>query len=143
MRKDMAKVITERPRRGSSIPSKKTRLRIHRYDPENEYEALPKRIPATRHLDWCDSEVKGFRDLLSPLRRFLRKNVGRPWNKVYSEIMQQLDVRKTMDRHLIEHVKLEVELNCFIGKDGEVYQPCYGPVEGLYVHPKTRLLSWQ
>jgi hypothetical protein len=57
--------------------------------------------------------------------------------------MQQLDVRKTMDRHLIEHVKLEVELNCFIGKDGEVYRPGYRPVKGLYVHPKTGLLSWQ
>lgn len=145
MREDMSKVVIERPRYGHSRPSMKTGLRITRYDPEDEYEDSPQRMPASRNRQ--KGGGKSFSDLLGPLRRYLRSNVGRPWDKVYSEMKQHLDSRKTTGRHIFEHVEREVALDCYIGKDGKVYQHSRSwqsyPVEGLYVHPRTKLLCWK
>jgi hypothetical protein len=73
MRSDMAKVVTERPRRGHGNPSKKwgRRLRKNEYDAEDHG---PRRAPiARRHqYGW---NAKEFSDLLGPLRRYLRKQV--------------------------------------------------------------------
>jgi hypothetical protein len=145
MREDMSKVVIERPRWGHSLPSMKTGLRLRRYDPGDEYEDFPKRAPASRGRQ--KNGGKSFSDLLGPLRRYLRSNVGRPWDKVYSEMKQHLDSRKTTGQHIFEHVKWEVALDCYIGKDGKVYQYSnqwhQHPVEGLYVHPRTKLLCWK
>lgn len=145
MREDMSKVVIERPRWGHSLPSMKTSLRLRRYDPEDEYEDFPKRAPASRGRQ--KDGGKSFSDLLSPLRRYLRSNVGRSWDKVYSEMKQHLDSRKTTGQHIFDHVKWEVAQDCYIGKDGKVYQQSRSwrqhPVEGLYVHPRTKLLCWK
>src|SRR6516164_10536743 len=76
MRSDMASVVTERPRRGHTNPSKKWGRRLGK----NEHDAEdhgPTRAPiARRHqYGW---NAKEFSDLLGPLRRYLRKQVGRP-----------------------------------------------------------------
>jgi len=42
--------------------------------------------------------------LSGALRRYLEKQVGRPWDKVYSEICQDVGARSTMHRHLRQHV---------------------------------------
>lgn len=48
MRDDMAKVVTERPRRGHGNKSKKTTgLSIRRYDPDGDYDELV-RLPVSR-----------------------------------------------------------------------------------------------
>jgi len=141
----MSKVVIERPRHGHYLPSMKTGLRITCYDPDDEYEDLPKRAPASQGRQ--KGERKYFSDLLGPLRRYLRSNVGRPWDKVYSEMKQHLDSRKTTGQHIFEHVQSEVSLHCYEGEDGVVYeQPWWGeprPVRGLYVHPRTGLLCWK
>ena len=77
MRDDMAKVVTERPRRGHSNPSKKTTgLPIRRYDPDADYDE-PVRLPVSRgrQYGW---NAKEFSDLINPLKRYLRSCVGRP-----------------------------------------------------------------
>ena len=143
MREDMSKVVIERPRRGHADPNLKTGWRSRRYDPEKEYDDLPTRLTASMR-----SGTKNFSDLLSPLRRYLRSNVGRPWNKVWSEMKEHLDDRKTTGRHIFEHVEREVALHCYVGTDGRIYpsrswyRDIY-PVEGLYVHPRTGLLCWK
>ena len=145
MREDMSKVVIERPRRGYSLPSSKTGLRIHRYDPDKEYDDLPKRVSGSRSKHIRAGEIKYFSDLLGPLRRFLRKNVGRPWDQVYSEMKKHLDDRKVTGRHVFEHVDDEVETHALIGDDGELYRLRYGeiaPIYGLYVDPRTGLLCW-
>jgi hypothetical protein len=145
MREDMSKVVIERPRHGHWMPSAKTKLRIKQYDPENEYDDQPKRVTASKLKHSFGR--KYFSDLLGPLRRYLRSNVGRPWDKVYSEMKQHLDDRKTTGRHIFEHVEREVALNCYLGADGKVYQHDSWlkdrPVSGLYVHPRTKLLCWK
>jgi len=146
MRKDMSKVVIERPRSGHSLPGYKTRLRIRHYDPEKDYEDLPKRVSGSRSKYVRAGETKYFSDFLSPLRRFLRTNVGRPWDKVYSEMKESLDDRKVIGRHVFEHVDREVVTHPLIGDDGELYQLEYDgrlwPVREFYVDPRSGLLCW-
>ena len=81
MRSDMAKVIVERPRIGSSMrgKSKGYRRSLQRLD----HETLPsKEGIKRRHL----GHRKWLNEHLGPLRRYLDSQVGRPWNKVFSEI---------------------------------------------------------
>jgi hypothetical protein len=143
MRRDMAKVVTERPRRGHGNRSKKWGRRLGK----NEYAAEdhgPTRAPIARHHQY-GWNAKEFSDLLGPLRRYLRKQVGRPWDKVWSEIAHTLDSRSLTGQHIIHHIWWEVEQHAWLGVDGRVYRRSWsGPrrVTGLYVHPVTRLLSY-
>lgn len=147
MRKDMSKVVIERPRYGHGDPSRKTRLRINRYDPGNEYEDSPKHLPSSKGRG-----TKMFSDFLNPLERFLQSNVGRPWDKVYSELCKYLDRRKTTGRHVFQHLEDFVELNCFTGENGLIYvcddRRGVRPLSEqrwrrkiYYVHPQSKLLS--
>src|SRR5262245_30944960 len=154
MRKDMSKVVTERPREGHYLASRKTRLRIRRYDPEKVYDDLPLRVSGSRNKHLVNArkqtrsrydEVKHFSDLIGPLQRFLRSNVGRPWDDVYSEMKRSLDSRKVTGQHIFDHVKWEVELHPVIGEDGKIYESyphCRKRrlLQGLYVDPRTGLL---
>jgi hypothetical protein len=146
MREDMSKVVTERPRWGHRLPSSKTRLRVRRYDSDKEYDDLPKRVSGSRSKHIRAEQTKHFSDLLGPLLRFLRKNVGRPWNTVYSEMKEILDDRKVTGRHIFEHVEMEVETHALIGDDGELYKLGYGgrqrPIYEFYVDPRNGLLCW-
>jgi len=156
MRKDMSKVVTERPREGHYLASRKTRLRIRRYDPEKVYDDLPLRVSGSRNKHLVNArkqtrsrydEVKHFSDLIGPLQRFLRSNVGRPWDDVYSEMKQSLDSRKVTGQHIFDHVEWEVELHPLVGEDGKIYEsyPHYREralLQGLYVDPRTGLLCW-
>ena len=116
MRSDMSKVLIERPRHNHKDLSKKTGQRLHRYDPGDEYEDFPQREPASKGRG-----TKQFTDLLGPLIKFLRSNVGRPWDKVYSELCAHLDRRKTTGQHVFQHLEDYVEVNCFVGDEGEIY----------------------
>jgi hypothetical protein len=149
MREDMAKVVIERPRWGHDLPSKKTGMRVRRYDPEDEYEDSPKRLSG--RAKYPKGATKSFSDFLNPLERFLQKNVGRPWDKVYSELCQHLDRRKTTGRHVFQHLEDYVSVNCFYDGGGELWiDGYYGrpePVSEMrwhrlvyYVDPRTRLL---
>jgi hypothetical protein len=146
MREDMSKVVIERPRWGHSLPSGKTRLRIRRYDPEKDYDDLPKRVSGSRSKYIGKWDTKSFSDFLNPLRRFLRANVGRQWDQVYSEMKEHLDDRKVTGRHVFEHVDMDVETHPLIGDDGELYTTRYrgglNPIYEFYVDPRTGLLCW-
>jgi hypothetical protein len=43
-------------------------------------------------------------DHLSPLLRFLRRSVGRPWDRVHAEIRAVADPRSLRGHHLLSHV---------------------------------------
>lgn len=143
MRSDMAKVVTERPRRGHGNPSKKwgRRLRKNEYDAEDHG---PRRAPITRRHQY-GWNAKEFSDLLGPLRRYLRKQVGRPWDKVWSEITRHLDSRSLSGQHIFDHIQWEVEQHVWLSSDGSLYHNRWSglvPVSGLYVHPTTGLLCY-
>ena len=41
---------------------------------------------------------------LAPLRRFLERQVGRPWGKVYAEIAERLKPTSTVQQHVRDHL---------------------------------------
>jgi hypothetical protein len=155
MRNDMAKVVTERPRRGHANKSVKTSIqKIRKYDPDDEYEDHPTRLPVSRRRQY-GWDAKEFSDLISPLQAYLRKQVGRPWNKVHSELSAKLDKRSLTGRHIWQHIWWEVERECYIGlfkkqklafhtQNRKYVDDGFArPVQGLYIHPVTGILQYQ
>jgi hypothetical protein len=73
---------------------------------------------------------RSFADKLSPATRWLERQVGRPWDRVRSELFERFDTRTTAGRHvLFDHVLPSMELErwggglrhqLFIGKGGIV-----------------------
>src|SRR5687768_16772930 len=101
----MAKVVTERPRSGHANPSRKwgRRLNPNEFDLDDHGTA---RAPVARRRQYTN--WKEFSDLLGPLRRYLCKQVGRPWDKVWSELTRSLDSRSLTGQHIFDHIRWEV-----------------------------------
>jgi hypothetical protein len=94
MRDDMAKVIVERPR----IPAFNCRKgRPQALDDLPAHEGM-RRSHALR------GDRKELNENLTPLRRYLERQVGRPWDKVYSEIAAHLRMDNTVQQHLRDFV---------------------------------------
>jgi hypothetical protein len=93
----MSKVIVERPRKGSRM----------RGEGKGYWRAL-KRVK----LDELPRRegIKAFRagkylnEHLGPLRRYLRKQVGRPWDKVFAEICAHISRANAVQDHVRDHV---------------------------------------
>ncbi|WNM70250.1 hypothetical protein [Myxococcus phage Mx1] len=107
------KILTERPRASGYGRPRNLDKNIDYSDPD----AAPIRRDLGRKRKYGYG-AKEFTDLISPLRRYLEKNVGRPWDKVWSEICEGIDSSSTTGRHLREHVQWMVELNCEKTRDG-------------------------
>ena len=147
MRSDMKKVVVERPRWGSRLRNQKFGAKL-RYIPDHDYEDQTKK--ARGFESWHNGWGKSFTDVLGPLWKYLHRNLGRPWNKIYSEMCESLDKRKVTGRHIFEHLKHMVELDCYVDDDGKVKYKQYRryvfnadqrqEVHGYYVHPRTGLL---
>jgi hypothetical protein len=151
MREDIAKVIVERPRRGSRYAPNEPKGWKKRFGKDCDIEDLPTKesMSAGRKHGY---DAKELNENLNPLRRFLEKSVGRPWDKVFAELSEQIDMNSTVKRHIWQHVFDTVEKNTFIGPDGQVWT-CgnYGgadhPLEyssyggNLYIHPVDGLLK--
>ncbi len=95
--------------------------------------------------DFPGGRGKHLNENLAPLERYLRKQVGRPWCKVYGEVCAAIDTRSAIGFHVLQHVPDFVATDTFaVGK--VVYQRhrlgSEWPVQGLYVHPKTGLLRY-
>ena len=133
MRDDMSKVIVERPRfkprRASGCPPK--------IDADSD-------LPAFIGMKRLHKERQNYKTLnenLAPLKRYLFKQVGRPWNKVYSEISEHLRADNPVQQHVRDHLKDFVEINPRCGLTSRYsilgkelwWQP-------LYVHPDNGLL---
>ena len=110
MRKDMSKVIVERPRVGGKSVRKGREPRD--YDDYPQKESMSRRGPKRGY------NGKDLNENLSPLQRFMEKQVGRPWNKVFSEICENIKVTSTVQQHVRDHVKWMVETKG-LKKDGK------------------------
>jgi len=146
MRTDMGRVVIERPRYGSSNKSPKIRHFGGRIDDENDYDGIT-RIPSSRGKIEAlvpKTRIKDFTDVLGPLRRYLRKSVGRPWDKIYSEAVQSLKSGGWGVEHVFYvHFLREVEREVYRDADGVVMHLNRDyPVSGFYVDPKTKLLRY-
>ena len=142
MRKDMFKVIVERPRRGAGF-------RVNRMRHKGE-DDLPSRVGMKRFRALNGTYTKGLNENLAPLKRYLMKQTGRPWSKVYSEICENLDADHTVKQHVRDHLQDYVVTKVAIGRDGEWINGndrSFYPVgrttwhQPLYVDPKDGLLK--
>lgn len=129
MRKDMAKVLVERPRlKGKNDPWRKSDL-VYR---DTLYKEGVRPI----------SDRKQLNENLKPLIRFCQKQVGRPWDKVYSEIREQIDCRSAVQKHILEHLGQIVSVNVVVEGKAVRAKDWLFPLQpgSLYVDPNTGIL---
>lgn len=139
MREDMDKVIVERPRRGGGVQGDGRKWR-------NSKER-GSRLGMRQGYDY----PKGLNENLAPLKRWLHKQVHRPWDKVYSELCSGIDRRSVVQAHIFEHIDDFVERDAVMhGGQVLVRAGWWGrgervPLEEasrvkLFVHPVTGIL---
>src|SRR5258708_6483526 len=104
MRNDIKFLLVERPRIGSRKRSLKTARSLKAgVEYSDDFDAGPSVLPSSIAANrWSQKELN---ENLRPLYQFLRKSVGKPWNKVYSEIREQIDPRRTIGFHVLQHVE--------------------------------------
>jgi hypothetical protein len=140
MRDDMDKVIVERPRRGGGVQGDGRKWRNSR--------------ERGSHLGMTQgyAHPKGFNENLAPLKRWLHKQVHRPWDKVYAQLCSGIDRRSTVQAHIFQHIDDFVERQAVL-RDGEVWVSGSWWRRGaarvplreaahveLFVHPATGIL---
>jgi hypothetical protein len=142
----LAEIVIERPRSGMRMSSRKLKgekKRLGRLTQEATEDGL-----LSSYLIKPRQKSKYFSDHLGPLRRWLRSQVGQPWNVIYSRLCRQLDTRTLLGQHILSHVWDDVERHVTL-IDGVLYcHPEWGgfrPLENpyrdrFYVHPETGLL---
>lgn len=139
MRADMNTVVHDVYRHGRSLtlkPGRKAR----------NAEMLPVREGMRRryHAAWGRS-MKEQSESFVALRRYLNKQVGRPWNDIHSELRKNFDVRSRPNQRVLEKVQWWVTTAGLFVENGQVlHAGGYGPAlppAGLYVHPVSGLLS--
>lgn len=140
MRPDMFKVIVERPRHGVH---KAPRVKLR-------YDRLPDRAKAgmRRFAVQQGRRTKYLNENLAPLRRYLWKQRGRPWNKVYGEICATLDASHTVKQHVREHLEDFIVVRVSVGRDGHwlghdrrspaLLENCH---QALYVDPRDGIVK--
>ena len=144
MREDMSKVLVEEPRGGQAYARAVAgcrRRRRNALDPDGE--GGPPRLGMKSE----GLAYKGFGEHLGPLYRYLRQQVDRPWDKVWSELCAGLDRRNVVQAHLFQHIDDRVARRTTL-VDGEVRVhdrwsrtvPLAEARQEMYVHPRTGLL---
>ena len=135
MREDMDKVIVERPRkgyRGRSAPS--TVRRARRIDPEDLHRREGMGTRWREHSRYLNEN-------LAPLRSFLRSSIGRPWDKVYSEVCERINRNSAIQLHILQHLTDGVCTDVVQWPDGELLDSRGGAIwQELLVHPRTGVL---
>jgi hypothetical protein len=135
MRKDMYKVIVERPRRGKSGSTVAAWLR-------NDFDG-PMRLGTRAGYGYL-----ALNENLAPLRRYLLAQIGRPWNKVFSEICAEIDRRNTVQQHIHQHIRdfIAIDVGVRNGRlvdlaaDWKFLWLDSGMSQPLYVDPRTGLI---
>lgn len=109
MRPDMSKVIVERERINSADKFHSSR-HSKKFKPKDLEDAVTYE-GMTRRYRYFHGDAKQLNENLSPLKRYLRSCVGKPWDKVYSEINKHIDVNNAVQAHIRQHIKQYIEFN--------------------------------
>ncbi len=139
----LGEIVIERPRAGTRISLKKIsgyKKTLHKITVIATEEGL-----LSPYLIKPLGKTKHFSDHLSPLQRWLKKQVGQPWDSVYSRLCQQIETRTLCGQHLLHHLRdmvtTEVE---FINEVPYHRRYQSRPLgywrDELYVHPETKQL---
>lgn len=143
MRKDMSKVIVERPRRGRAVAGMRPGRTRALVDDDGE----PIRAKGAKEPRGRAQKTKWLNENLNPLKRYLASQVGRPWRKVYSEISEHLKPSSTVQQHVRDHLIDFVAIKARSEK-GVLWadtrwgrpMPLSDTSHLYYVHPRTGLL---
>lgn len=144
MRPDMYEIIIERPRHQGwgELKGRRKELARHRA------ELSPRREPMS-----IGRGTKTLNENLAPLFKFLLRRVGKPWNKVHSEMCARIAPTSAVQKHVLDHVRWFVATHVVLidgvphwpearGSRRDKYLPvrsCRG--RALYVCPRTGLLK--
>lgn len=137
MRSDIHKVIFERAKANRTWASKTPRAKQVVLEEDGEQRNEQSNRTRLKRQKMRNSHF-------NPLQRFLVRNAGRPWNKVYAEVCAATDARYLLGAEIREHVQCFVETQCWIEDRKVMTRDRKGfpqEVRGLFVHPKTGLLQ--
>ena len=90
--------------------------------------------------------TKLLNEYLAPLRRYLESQINRPWDKVYSDIRENVRFDSAVQLHILQHIYHYVEKDVHEIENKKI---CYNRsyryhtelMDGdMYVHPRTGLL---
>ncbi len=110
MKSDMHKIISEKGKVGGDDGyHQRHRSNIKQMIHEEQFDDIPLTESIKPKIDWDD--LKSRNTNLNPLKRLLDKNIGRSWNKIYSEICKKINSNSTMQNNLLQHLDYMVELN--------------------------------
>ncbi len=156
MRPDLKKVICERERTGSRDymgGNKGVEKDFRDRDSDSEYptlDCLPSGESMTKRLGYSK---RSFSENLGALRGLIVKNVGKNWDKLYSQICRQVSpTGSNIERHVHQHLPDFIYMQTRIGPEsGKVevmrFLRHWEPLDELrysrldyYVHPKTRCI---
>lgn len=163
MRADLNKVLCEDYRLGGDDYTWYRNSSVKDY--YDHYEDLEDDIPhsgassrgrtgmRTSKIYW--NGRKRFNEHLNPLRGLIHKNVGRRWDKVYSELCAVFDKRSVINQHILDHLAQYVETKHIVLCTGKLfYQESWGrhtPADRLvpiresrvewYVDPRDGILK--
>jgi hypothetical protein len=120
MRKDISKVVVERPRRSQKFAyciKYKARANLGNCQDLDKLDEMP--VIEGNLKKKFGYMTKDFSDFLTPLKGFLKKNVGRRWDSLYSDICQFLNKSSVTHKHIFDHL---------------MYYVCVKPhfVDGIY-----------
>lgn len=100
------------------------------------YESMHKR----EGVNWYERRHDYVVDY-SAVRGMLKSAVGRPWNKVWSEICHKFDPRTLRGKESRDYARSLVELEPEVDEHGEVLIRRYWYRDNFYVHPITGILK--
>lgn len=146
----MDKVLVLRGRVGGDHDfHKRNRSKVRQLLHEGKYDDVTTQESMKPKISWSD--LKELNEYLNPLEKFLEKNVGRPWNSIYSEIREQINANSAVQYHILQHLEHMVNLHVYYDPDARTKIPRtntgwrYYNNElrngGLYVCPNTGILK--
>ncbi len=143
MRNDFPSVIVERARYGRSRLHPKAAPFNPRLDDDGVVDDSGVANHQSMNAPWRHNR-KEKRIHLAPLRRYLRAQVGRLWNDVFSDVCHTFQGAVTNGERLSNYIDWDVELNIRVREsDGELITERGYTVGGntLFVHPETGILT--
>lgn len=142
MRKDFHKVVTERPRVKYIVKNNRSDKRTY-----DHIDDVPPGGKVSIRRPYRSNSFN-FSDHISPLRRFIEKQIGRKWDDVFSEISKQFPSGGVLNDHIRGHVWDFISHNTSMGPNGVVldhggkWGGSVRPVSPneIYVHPETGMV---
>jgi hypothetical protein len=151
MRADLNKLLCERERRGSGDHYSNYRHLKHfdtKVDDDGDAGIARESMKKRYQSGWSTKELN---ENLNPLYGAVRKAVGRPWNKFYSDLCKSFDKRSVINQHILEHLYSYIEVkDMYIGEDGKPWvrghygggnEPIAGSSFRYYVDPRDGIIK--